>query len=1504
MRKLFLIALASLLAGPVKAHDVVWPGNENGRTPLSPIILRFIGDTATISVQPVIGETCTVTVTLDPIMQTLVRTTVSQPNPDLQVKITVTALRESLIFLEDVKITGEWHATGLPVNQDCTAVTPERFSVPILVLVPITFSQQPNSFFAGDPVSTSTGEFTTDAIDLRLGGPFPLSFARHYGSFLTTGANSSALGSNWMHNFDQRLQVSGTNATVFLYPGKVVRFQQSGSSWQIASTERFAYQLVSSSGTYQFLDLPNALIYTFSSAGALTSIRDRNSNTLTITSGAAGPISVSDGLGRTLSFTYAANLLSTVRDQTGRGVSFSYLGNNLASAADAIGRIQRYNYNAGAPAAQLSSSLMPAGNTPLTQTFDSGGRVVKQADSAGAATSISFSQPAAGSQTVTDPLGRAATHTYGSGGNLAQYTDPAGSATVFSYDDRFRLTSRTDSLGAKTTVTYHALSGFPSSITDGEGNTTTYVYTAQAQGAFTYYNLTQITLPDGTSVNLRYDNFGNLLSSTDRAGKVTTYTYNSRGQALTATNPAGGVVTMTYNADGTLATVRSPSGAITTFVYDALKRVAQLKFADNTTRSYTYDALDRPLTSTDERGKVTKMAYDANGNITSVIDPLNQASSATYDADDLLSSRTDTLGNTTRLQYDQLGSLAAATDAAGQTGTFSYDSLNRLKSAADSTGKGPTFSYDSEGRLTSVSDALSNTTSLLHDRVGRATRVITPLGESNDRTFDSMGRVTSASDPLGHPTTFSYDARGLLTAINGPEGITAAYTFDDLGRISGVTDSNGSTWAMKHDTSGRLASRTDPLGRTMSYAYDARNRVNGVTHPLGSAQVAFDAAGNTIQRTYSDGTLKAFTYDDNNRVTSGQGVTLAYDAAGRITSSNGIGVARDIVGRISSIAYSPDKVVSYTYDSRGLLTKVSDWANGSVAFAYDDGSRLITITRSNNSSTQFRYDANSRIAAISEASGDQPRAAITLQRDAAGKIISADRNLPQNPALAAGALTVGYDAAHQISGASYDSLGRLTGYGPRSYTWNLASELTGYSGSDGSASFGYDAFGLRTSATAADGTAQNYVLNYALSLPSIATVQSGGADQRYYVYLPGGALLYAIEAADNSHHFYHFDEIGSTTFLTDDSGAVSDQYGVTPYGETATAKGSTPNPFTWLGQWGVMQEGQTGLYYMRLRYYDSATARFLSRDPIHQLQPRGIDPYQYATANPMMNVDPTGLKGRPLPGLGLSGSSSLSNDGGGSFIGLWWPSDAGGLLSYLGIGEQALADASLAKGAAIASQWEAFAFRSYEFGMEGGNIRWLKGWFEDPWKTDGWWVKLLSKEKYMEMYEQKVLNSINTSLEARQAAEGILQAEVEASRLAKVAGFLKTAGTVLTVAGGVLQTGVAIYEDVNNHAGVAVTIGDAMGYVESTGALLVAPQLAIPDLLTGGAISGGIHNAVEAEFAIPSVVFTRTNSQEAAAIKHSMTKTWATNKVWGWGESLANSSAGEAVTTWLSGWLP
>jgi len=101
--------------------------------------------------------------------------------------------------------------------------------------------------------------------------------------------------------------------------------------------------------------------------------------------------------------------------------------------------------------------------------------------------------------------------------------------------------------------------------------------------------------------------------------------------------------------------------------------------------------------------------------------------------------------------------------------------------------------------------------------------------------------------------------------------------------------------------------------------------------------------------------------------------------------------------------------------------------------------------------------------------------------------------------------------------------------------------------------------------------------------------------------------------------------MGNTTFITDDAGAIIATYAYGPYGEPLDSTGGLDDPFTWQGQYGVMHEGG-GLYYMRARYYDSGTIRFLSRDPVESGAPKSVNPYQYAAANPLLFLDPTGLE--------------------------------------------------------------------------------------------------------------------------------------------------------------------------------------------------------------------------------------------------------------------------------------
>jgi RHS repeat-associated protein len=112
------------------------------------------------------------------------------------------------------------------------------------------------------------------------------------------------------------------------------------------------------------------------------------------------------------------------------------------------------------------------------------------------------------------------------------------------------------------------------------------------------------------------------------------------------------------------------------------------------------------------------------------------------------------------------------------------------------------------------------------------------------------------------------------------------------------------------------------------------------------------------------------------------------------------------------------------------------------------------------------------------------------------------------------------------------------------------------------------------------------------------------------------------------------------TLLLDGSGAVSDAYRYTAFGEELTATGSSENPHRFGGQFGYYRDTPDRLY-VRSRYLQPATG-WLSVDPVPR-EPR----YRYAYNNPLGQVDPSGmLPVRPLtrlvPGMVLPGGAASS----------------------------------------------------------------------------------------------------------------------------------------------------------------------------------------------------------------------------------------------------------------------
>jgi RHS repeat-associated protein len=194
---------------------------------------------------------------------------------------------------------------------------------------------------------------------------------------------------------------------------------------------------------------------------------------------------------------------------------------------------------------------------------------------------------------------------------------------------------------------------------------------------------------------------------------------------------------------------------------------------------------------------------------------------------------------------------------------------------------------------------------------------------------------------------------------------------------------------------------------------------------------------------------------------------------------------------------------------------------------------------------------------------------------------------------------------NQTATYAYDAAGRLTGL------HNFNNTVT---------SFVYDGAGNRIAATR-NGSTVRYIYDPASNL--LATADENNTILSYFVH---GQGFLAMVTPDNQTYCYHFDGTGNTVAMTDSSQYSANSYAYTPFGMIIGENETVDQPFKYVGQFGVMAEPDN-LYYMKARYYDADTGRFISEDPIGF--EGGINLYAYCLNNPILLIDPLGLCAEP-----------------------------------------------------------------------------------------------------------------------------------------------------------------------------------------------------------------------------------------------------------------------------------
>jgi len=792
-------------------------------------------------------------------------------------------------------------------------------------------------------------------------------------------------------------------------------------------------------------------------------------------------------------------------------------------------------------------------------------------------------------------------------GALQTITDRNGNTISLTHDGSGRLTAITDTAGRVYSLIYDG-SGHITSISDPTGRTVAYHYDTNG-------NLIQVTDPAGTVTTYEYNDPNdpyNITKQTIGGSFIYTYSYDDQDRCIQAQGPNGeNGEAFEYHPEDSYTVITDARGQTRTKYYNGYGEVTRIVYPDSSEETFTWDEDLNRTSATKQDGATWQYEYDGRGNLTKVTDPSGHQRTMTYDSNDNLTFLTDERGNTTTYTYDTKGNLTQITSADGRTTSFTYNSRGELLTLTDPKGKVTTYAYDTQGNLVTITDPLGNTIVYQYDSLGRRISMTDAKGNTTTYQYDALNRITKTTDALGGNVTTTHTQAG-LAGLTDPNTNLTSFQYDVLNQLTGTTNPLRDTKTLAYDPNGNLATRTDYKGSSTTYDYDNLDRLTVIHYP-DSSQVSFtyDAAGRMISMTDSLGT-STYTYDALGRLTSytnpyGQSVSYSYDEA----------------GNLSTITYPGNKVVTYTYDTSNRLTMVTDWANRQTTYSYNQGGDLIQITLPNGTKTQYVYDDAGRMIGLQNlTSGGQTIASYSYTLDKNGNIISEDANQPLDPTISPKSVAYTYGADNRLLHAgdddlTYDKNGNLITKGTTTYGYDYENRLTQVSTSQGTWEYGYDGMGNRL-LLRQNGDEHRFLIDPRGMTRVLAEYDGSNTLNAYYIY--GLGLLYKVDASGNAY-YYHYTFTGNIVAMTDQNQNIVNKYAYTPYGVMAGEDETVPNPFRYVGRFGVMDDG-SGLLYMRARYYDPDLGRFITKDPIGF--GGGVNLYAYVGGNPVDGIDPSG----------------------------------------------------------------------------------------------------------------------------------------------------------------------------------------------------------------------------------------------------------------------------------------
>lgn len=706
---------------------------------------------------------------------------------------------------------------------------------------------------------------------------------------------------------------------------------------------------------------------------------------------------------------------------------------------------------------------------------------------------------------------------------------------------------------------------------------------------------------------------------------------------------------------------------------------------DRVTHTETFfDALNRPFAAVSPLGNTRRSLYDSRNNVVQVSDAMGQLSSLTIGHLPTVSEHVslpqgslaiNARGNTSRFRYDGLSRLVRTERDLRQDGTGGsipvglivtesvWDDNGRLVARVDPNGNATRYAHDHQNRQIVELFADGTMRRMTYHRVGTLATDLDARGTLRTYSYDLLERPTGMTvEGLPHgagQTTFmawDHDGLGRRTRAEDDDSIVELF-FDSLSRTVKETQTIGTgaprssalqslTPAVSrdlkraHDGVGNLIKHTYPSGQTFERRYDAVDRLASVKGSWGGSEVAAfvhaGMGGRRLERDYTpsggSSMRHEWRYDDERRVTSLES----------FLTSGGT--------RIRGFGYAWDRANNRRWERR-LTGSLHDTTTGTGdAYRYDSAYRLVHDDQD---------VADASLDVIGHNVTHVPAAPFVASK-ASAYVLDAAGNRRQTTIAG---LTVGYgleqgaptfDAAmnqYTVVGnavRAHDRVGNLVSSSDsgRQAFYDVENRLVQWREGSKDVRYRYDALGRRIMKEDVGAASFVRTLYFYDGWQELEETDGSGTLTKRYLYGEGldevlrATLPDAADINGNSNTselvdlWYHHNSLGSVVAVSDGSGSVKESYRYSAYGaprifdkngqEVPTTQ--VQQPFMFTGRRWDFEEA-SGLYYYRLRYYEPAAGRFVSRDPLGLWGDPGQDGngQNYCGNNPLNRRDPYGL---------------------------------------------------------------------------------------------------------------------------------------------------------------------------------------------------------------------------------------------------------------------------------------